>query len=241
MEFHNPGYLLKPGMYAEVTLDSVPVADAVLVPESAVLRSGDRATVFIRRPEGRFLPRDVKLGLQGEGHVLQVREGLQGGEELVLSAQFLIDSESQLREAIEKMLEPAGPSGPPPGGADATMPDMPNMPDMPGTAPSGAAVASVTTTTAPARWVCPMPEHAGVAYDAPARCPLCGMTLVPDARPPGEAAAPRAPPLYWTCPMPAHADVRAAGPGRCPRCGMTLVPVDAPPPDQPPPAPGAGR
>ncbi len=55
--------------------------------------------------EGKFQPREVKLGLEGNQNEYQVLEGLEEGEEIVLSAQFMLDSESRLQEAIQKMLE----------------------------------------------------------------------------------------------------------------------------------------
>jgi len=227
MEFHNPGYLLKPGMYADVSLESVVVPDAVLVPESAVLRSGERATVFVRAEEGHFIPTAVKLGLQGDGDVLQIRSGLAGGEEIVFSGQFLIDSESQLREAIQKMLEP---------GTGNTVPMEMPMPKVgAGTAPVASSdAAAVASPSASLRYVCPMPEHVGVVYDAPEKCPLCGMTLVPFRGERSTGTSVPGPPLYWTCPMPEHSDRRAARTGTCPLCGMTLIPVYGPPPETPP-------
>jgi multidrug efflux pump subunit AcrA (membrane-fusion protein) len=68
-----------------------------------VLRSGERNTVFIALDGGKFEPREVKLGARGEGNVYQVLSGLREGERVVTSGQFLLDSESQLREAVEKM------------------------------------------------------------------------------------------------------------------------------------------
>jgi Cu(I)/Ag(I) efflux system membrane fusion protein/cobalt-zinc-cadmium efflux system membrane fusion protein len=94
---------LRPEMFATVTFSPVAAEHAVLVPEMAVLHSGKRDVVVLDLGGGRFEPRDVKLGLQGNGQY-QVLEGLEGGEKIVTSSQFLIDSESNLREAINKML-----------------------------------------------------------------------------------------------------------------------------------------
>jgi hypothetical protein len=70
--------------------------------------------------EGRFEPREVTLGLDSGDGWLEIRSGLREGERIVTSGQFLIDSESRLREAIEKMMEPEGGS---PGAAETTAPD----------------------------------------------------------------------------------------------------------------------
>jgi len=103
--FDNPEQLLKPGMFAEVTIYAGQKIESVVIPDAAIVRSGTRAQVFVVREAGKFEPRTVKLGIVSEGQV-QVLEGLNAGEEIVTSAQFLIDSESKLREATAKMLEP---------------------------------------------------------------------------------------------------------------------------------------
>ena len=103
VEIPNTEGKLRPGMFSSVTFAPVAAENAVLVPEMAVLHTGERNVVIVDLGGGRFDPRDVKLGLQGEGQY-QVLEGLEAGERIVTSSQFLIDSESNLREAINKML-----------------------------------------------------------------------------------------------------------------------------------------
>jgi hypothetical protein len=103
LEIPNTDEKLRPEMFATVTFSPVVAEDAVLVPEIAVLHSGERDVVVVDLGGGRFEPRDVKLGPQGQGQY-QVLKGLEGGEQIVISSQFLIDSESNLREAINKML-----------------------------------------------------------------------------------------------------------------------------------------
>lgn len=78
-------------------------------------------------------------------------------------------------------------------------------------------------TSASVKYVCPMPGHAGILYDAAGKCPICGMTLVPVP----SWQEDDSPLAYYTCPMPADADIRSDKPGKCPRCGMTLIPVTA--------------
>ncbi len=94
---------LRVGMYATVIFEPVAAKNAITVPSHAVLRTGQRNVVIVALGEGRFAPREVVLGPQGDGFV-QVTQGLAEGEEVVTSAQFLIDSESNLREAIQKMI-----------------------------------------------------------------------------------------------------------------------------------------
>ena len=104
MEFHNPGLFLKPGMFATVELRAELKPDALLVPDSAVLRSGEKNTVFVALDGGHFEPRDVVLGARADNDAYEVLSGLREGERVVTSGQFMLDSESQLREAIQKML-----------------------------------------------------------------------------------------------------------------------------------------
>ena len=107
MEFHNPGYFLKPGMFATVQVISELEPSALLVPDMAILRSGEQTTVFVALEGGKFQPRAITLGPQAENDTYQVLSGLTEGERIVTSGQFMLDSESQLREAIQKMLKPA--------------------------------------------------------------------------------------------------------------------------------------
>ncbi|MEZ5318355.1 MAG: efflux RND transporter periplasmic adaptor subunit [Vicinamibacterales bacterium] len=114
IELPNPGLELRADMYADVTL-AVPSARQVLVvPAEAVIRSGRRDVVVIALGGGRFQVREVELGVSGDG-VMAVTGGVSEGERVVVSAQFLIDSESNLREAIRKITSTqpaAGASGP---------------------------------------------------------------------------------------------------------------------------------
>jgi Cu(I)/Ag(I) efflux system membrane fusion protein len=100
VELDNPNGILKPEMYATVQLASGHgKADALMVPDSAVLDSGTRQIVLVQRAEGLFESREVKLGMRGNGYV-EVIEGISAGENVVVSANFLIDAESNLKAAI---------------------------------------------------------------------------------------------------------------------------------------------
>ena len=102
LEFDNPDLVLKPDMYAEIEIAAGRRESATAVPSEAVIRSGTREKVFVQVGEGKFEPREVVLGLASKGWV-EILEGVQEGESVVTSAQFLIDSESKLREAVAKM------------------------------------------------------------------------------------------------------------------------------------------
>jgi RND family efflux transporter MFP subunit len=109
LRFHNPNLKLKPDMFASVKIKSPVTHQAVVVPMEAVLDTGLKQHVFIALGQGRFEPREVKLGVYGnDNHYREVLSGLKGGEEIVTSAQFLLDSESRFREAIQMMLPPQG-------------------------------------------------------------------------------------------------------------------------------------
>ena len=105
LEFDNRELLLKPDMFADVTIHASPREDVIVVPSEAIVRSGLQEQVFVVREPGKFEPRKVETGLSGEG-VTEIRSGVSSGEEVVVSAQFLIDSESKLRESAAKMMEP---------------------------------------------------------------------------------------------------------------------------------------
>lgn len=102
----NPEYTLKPDMYVNVVIDAQTVKDVFAIPVEAVIDSGDKKTVFVALGDGKFEPRQVRTGLRGEKGFIQIKEGVLPGEWVVTSAQFMLDSESQLREAISKMTEP---------------------------------------------------------------------------------------------------------------------------------------
>jgi hypothetical protein len=168
MEFHNPGLFLKPGMFATVELNAEIEPSALLVPDSAVLRSGEKNTVFVALGDGHFEPREVTLGTRAENNTYEVLSGLQEGERVVTSGQFMLDSESQFREAIQKMLSPNAAGSPTP----------PTHVQHAATAQLGSSAIPAPTAT-PASYECPMPEHASIKYGHPGKCPICSMTLIP--------------------------------------------------------------
>lgn len=139
LDMDNPGLLLKPDMYANVEFQlNIPVQ--LTVPADAVLNAGERKTVFVDRGNGFFEPRQVTTG-QRNGDRIQILSGLTGGERIVTSGNFLIDSESQMKAAAagmggmagmpgmtnEPMKTPSSQSGKPAEKAAPSMPDMPGM------------------------------------------------------------------------------------------------------------------
>lgn len=112
--FSNPNLTLSPGMYVNVVLQ-MPLGNQLVIPASGVLQSGTRQIVFVDRGAGYLEPREVQLGPQA-GDEYIVLKGLKAGERIVTSANFLIDSESQLQAAIGSFTPP-----PPGAGAGAAM------------------------------------------------------------------------------------------------------------------------
>ncbi|MBW8857964.1 MAG: efflux RND transporter periplasmic adaptor subunit, partial [Bradyrhizobium sp.] len=106
IELQNPDLILLHDMYVDADIDTGS-GDAVLaVPESAVMDTGSRQAVFVDKGQGRLEPREVRLGHRGGGFV-EVRQGLAEGEAVVVSANFLIDAESNLKAALKGFAEGA--------------------------------------------------------------------------------------------------------------------------------------
>jgi len=103
IELPNPDLKLRADMYANVTFDVPSARNVIAVPSEAVIRSGRRDLVVVEMGQGRFQVREIELGASGDG-VIEVASGLSEGERVVVSAQFLIDSESNLKEAIRKLV-----------------------------------------------------------------------------------------------------------------------------------------
>jgi Cu(I)/Ag(I) efflux system membrane fusion protein len=109
IELPNPEGKIRTGMYADVVFQADDGdAPALAVPDNAVINSGTRQVVLVAKGEGRFEPREVKLGRRGEGYT-EITSGLQLGEEIVTSATFLIDSESNLKAALQAFSQGAQP------------------------------------------------------------------------------------------------------------------------------------
>ena len=155
IEVANEDYALKPDMFADVVLRRE-LGDALFVPESAVLKPGDRQLVFLDRGDGRLEPREIETGTRVEGGYA-VLSGLVEGDKVVTSANFLIDSESSLKAVLSSM-----------GATPASAPEATPAPAAPPKAKA--------TPAAKAAYVCPM--HPEVTSDRPGSCRICGMDLV---------------------------------------------------------------
>lgn len=199
-------YQLKPQMFANVKLFSPIAVNGLAIPEQAVIHSGKRDIVIISMGNGYFKPREVKLGAAADDYI-QVISGLQEGETIVTSSQFLIDSESNLRSAVSKMAGPDSTgNGPQQQNKEHDMPGMKH--DMPGmkmenmsgdasamqmdTTEKDAAKQSVPEANKPAmdsgkshsenkadvKVKYICPMDKEVVSDIPGKCPICGMNLI---------------------------------------------------------------
>ncbi|MFC4764673.1 efflux RND transporter periplasmic adaptor subunit [Dyella koreensis] len=117
----NPGAVLSPGMFARVRFAPVQGEAVPVVPDEALIAAGERSRVIVAEGEGRFRPVTVRTGRTADGYT-EIVEGLRGGERVVLSGQFLIDSEASLSGALERL--DTGAAQPAPG-SSAPMPGMP--------------------------------------------------------------------------------------------------------------------
>ena len=100
VEIDNTKGLLKPSMFAEVRISMITPEHSIVIPRSAVINSGMRQLVFIETSPGEFKARTIKTGMVSDGDMVEVLEGLETGEMVVVSGQFMLDSETRLNEAI---------------------------------------------------------------------------------------------------------------------------------------------
>lgn len=124
VEIANPGQRVKPGMYARLALDASSTRDALLVPRNAIHFTGKRALAFVRHTDGTLMPHEVTTGF-ASGELIEILAGLDEGMQVVSSANFLIDAESNMGSALGSMpgmeMSPSAPpaSGPPPSAPPA--------------------------------------------------------------------------------------------------------------------------
>ncbi len=174
MVFPNPGFFLKPGMFATVENSRRARNQAVLVPDMAIMRSGEQNTVFVAHEGGKFEPRQVDPWRAQHGRHLRGAWRIGRGRD-----------DCYVRPIPSRFGKPA------PRGRSKNA-GSPAAPALPASSPAEMEGMKMATPE-PERtaYVCPMPEHASILYNAPGTCPICGH----DARGNHRGAQPRAIPL----------------------------------------------
>ncbi len=237
--FANPAGTLKPDMSATVRIVAPAIKEALAVPSEAVLHSGSRDIVFVARGDGTFEPREVKTGVESDDGFVQVLSGLFDSDTVVVSGQFLLDSESRTREAIAKMR--ASRESETVGSAMKMSPSDTETKMKEGRAGAQEVPTEMAVPPAPEKadhvhekkkatvdisqlYACPMhPEF--LTTDPKARCPECGMALVPAKSLGDQVSLEKA--EFYTCPM--HPEFLTTDPeGKCPECGMNVEKVKKP-------------
>ncbi len=155
IELKNTELNLKPGMFANVEIEVEEMKNVLTIPTEAIINSGTRKVVFISKGEGRYESREIQTGLADDSEFYtQVISGLEDGEIVVVSGQFLLDSESQLQEAVQKLLDARLQKN---IGSDE-LEDHEHSPEQ--------------TTY----FTCSM--HPNIVEENPGDCPICGMDLI---------------------------------------------------------------
>ena len=172
VELPNPAGVLRPGLFGDVTLTRDTSAAVLTVPRSAVLDSGTRQLVLVQVAEGRFEPRPVVVG-ERSGDMVEILEGVREGERVVVSANFLIDAESNLQSALDGMSAQQGDGATPGTPASGT-----------GTPAVGTPAAEPATTPAPST----PPAERNQGTPAPAPVDRSGRGERPTAPAPAPAA-----------------------------------------------------
>ncbi|MDH5743710.1 MAG: efflux RND transporter periplasmic adaptor subunit, partial [Candidatus Aminicenantes bacterium] len=214
--FHNPDLVLKPDMFATVRIYVPAASDSLAVPAESVIYSGKRQIVFVTKGDGKFEPREVKAGIESDDGYVQVVSGLFDGEEVVVSGQFLLDSESRTREAIAKMRAAQAQKKQPASEKEESKDHTHSADEHTHEAQKTEHKIDIDRF-----YACPMhPEF--LTTDPDARCPDCEMKVVPLKELEVKVNLEKA--EFYTCPM--HPEFLTTDPdARCPECGMKLEKV----------------
>jgi RND family efflux transporter MFP subunit len=218
LELPNPGYRLKPDMYADVVIESKLSGERILIPEEAVIRTGKREIVFVDMGGGKYAPREITAGVSGEKGVVEVKSGLLPGETIVVSGQFMLDSESKTQEAIQKMIKAKMDVSPETEPHKHSISETTKLTERPEY--THAEVENLNLTPekkadfAAEVYTCPMEEHSHILQVGPGKCPECEMELVPITETGRDV---------YTCPMEERHHILTDVPGKCPECGMELI------------------
>ncbi|MBN2413012.1 efflux RND transporter periplasmic adaptor subunit [candidate division KSB1 bacterium] len=233
--FPNQNELLKPDMFATVRIFNQSLSNVLAVPSEAIIRSGSRNIVFIAKANGKFEPREIKIGAESDEGYVQVVSGLFENEIVVTSGQFLLDSESRTREAIAKMRTANRQTEHSPAAEpDTTMRHSQNGHEGYEHEKVESSLTQKFEEMTDAHMTDSHKEHVHELYACPmhpdfitsdpeGRCPVCGMKLTAVSELGDKVDLGKA--EMYTCPM--HTDfVTTDKNGKCPVCGMKLEKVN---------------
>jgi len=209
LKFDNPDLMLKPDMNVTVNIVAEVASHTMAIPVEAIIRTGIRNLVFVKQDGGLYEPREIKLGPESDDGFVQVKGGLLLGESIVTSGQFLLDSESQTREAIAKIRAAKENKQ-----RDTSKMKMEQPDDSKKTNLELHEHNAELELDQKKMYTCPMhPEF--MTSDPDARCPFCGMKLNAMAKMENTDK-------LYTCTM--HPEyVTTESQDRCPICEMRLV------------------
>ncbi len=196
-EIDNSNIKLRPEMYAEVSIDSQLKGERLVIPYSAVIHSGAKEIVYVKGDENSYLPRIISTGAVGDDDLIEVVSGLNDGELVVTSGQFMLDSESRLNEALADGVQVGhNHSAEHESASDEFDPD------------------ELVATGGHDIYTCPMPAHYSQLQYGKGNCSECGMRLVPLGQTDNKKV--------YVCPM-SECETVQDYKGTCPVCGMNLV------------------
>ncbi|MCP4703662.1 MAG: efflux RND transporter periplasmic adaptor subunit [candidate division Zixibacteria bacterium] len=200
LELDNSNNLLRPKMYAEVSIESSLEGERLVIPYSAVIHSGTKKIIYVTENKNSFIPKEISTGVIGDNDLIEVISGLDEGDLVVTSGQFMLDSESRLNEALTDGADVGHDHG-----AEAETKSEPDEfdPD------------ELVATGGHDIYTCPMPVHFDQLQYGEGDCSECGMKLVPL----GETNNKK----VYVCPMSECETVRDNKKEQCPVCNMNLV------------------
>lgn len=213
IDMANGDFRLRPEMYAEVMLMSELPGQRPAIPRSAIIDSGTRQVVYVATGDNKFEPRVIAVGATGDSDLVEVTSGLDPGDHIVVSGQFMLDSETRLAEALSSGAMVGHDHGS--HTSDMSMPETSAQSEEHAmTSPDNEDSDEPVAVGGHDIYTCPMPQHFHVLQYGEGKCSECGMKLVPLGQTDNNKV--------YVCPMTQCQTVQDH-PGTCPKCNMNLV------------------
>ena len=207
LDIDNHNSALKPGIYAEIKIATHLPGRRMVIPDRAVINSGNRQIVYTSNTDGSYQPNIIRTGAYGSDGTIEVVSGLNADDIVVTSGQFLLDSESRLNESLMMIQAHSGHDH---GNQQYAVNNDTHHSKQ---AHDDSQTGEETSDSLSGIYTCPMPEHFHVLQYGKGKCSECGMNLVPVEKTENTE-------VYY-CPM-TEDSVIQNHPGRCPKCGMYL-------------------